>query len=523
MVQFGKRMLQAQVPEWSDQYADYKGLKKMLKRMMKAQPNLLAPESSDYERLQRFPSDNSVLRPVAISVSAVSSADTTGKSLGKMEEGIQAHDADDTDDGVDGHGTDDDTVSLLETSITGGSDVRLQQFFFKRMDAELKKVETFYVAQRKQMVATLIDIEHQFDSSLEEEVLANTGIALDEKDEDDDDEEEEEVRSTTKPSDVELKVSGATQRRRSSASSSLFRPKQPKFAAKRQIKYALMELYKGLAMLHNFSVYNNTAFEKILKKHDKNMALKAREVYLEQQKGCSFAQDAGVYAPKVLQERCQHLYARVFTDGSRKEACNELDGSIGMAVTHPDGANLSTAGFFFGLSAAMVPLITAMLVAEDSQTKSQISSSPAFIALWPCYRVVFWVLLHVTGLGFCMQVWEWHKINYRFIFSFNPSTGPVVRPAFVMAAAAVGWSIALLWLLLELLILLDPCPSLMPPPHLSLPTLPATLLLGAVLTAVNPLPFLHRDARARTANVIRKVAPVPFSLCTVHSPYTLHR
>ena len=58
-----------------------------------------------------------------------------------------------------------------------------------------------------------------------------------------------------------------------------------------------MELYKGLAMLHNFAVYNNTAFEKILKKFDKNMMLKAREVYLAEQRVCGFA-DQGSLSPK---------------------------------------------------------------------------------------------------------------------------------------------------------------------------------------------------------------------------------
>jgi hypothetical protein len=467
MVQFGKRMLEAQVPEWSDQYADYKGLKKMLKRMMAAQPALIdANNSSAYERHQKFSSSDAPISAATISVTV-------------RREGEKS-----TEEAGDQLLAEDDTVHLLQTSISGGSDVRLQQLFFEKMDDELKKVETFYVTQRQEMVSTLEQIERQFDCSLEAQFDNVAGI-----------------------SSGELKIDMAVVNNETKETTA------PKFKAKRQIKYALMELYKGLAMLHNFSVYNNTAFEKILKKYDKNMALKAREIYLAKQQGCAFALQEGWLTPKSLQERCQHLYARVFTNGSRKEACAELDGSIGMLAMHPDGANISVAGFCFGCSVTLIPVISLMLVAED-KNGGKIATHPEFEAMWPVFRVVLWVLLHVTGIGLCMEVWERHKVNYRFIFSFNPSTGPNIRPAFVIATAAIGWAIALSLLLLQMILLLDPCPSLFAKPDVSLPTLPSILFFSAMLTVANPLPLLHRDARARVARVVRKIITVPISLRT---------
>jgi SPX domain protein involved in polyphosphate accumulation len=59
--------------------------------------------------------------------------------------------------------------------------------------------------------------------------------------------------------------------------------------------------FVGLVMLHNFSVYNDTAFEKILKKHDKNMRLQARTKYLHFEKQCSFSDQSGSISVRALQ------------------------------------------------------------------------------------------------------------------------------------------------------------------------------------------------------------------------------
>ena len=101
---------------------------------------------------------------------------------------------------------------------------------------------------------------------------------------------------------------------------------------------------------------------------------------------------------------------------------------------------------------------------------------------------MFWLLLHITGFAVTMELWERCKVNYRFIFSFNPSTGPIIRPASLTAIAGAGWVLALLSLLLEMLQLLRPCPDFFGDGvGIAPPVLPSVAFFGLIFAAINPL------------------------------------
>ena len=93
-----------------------------------------------------------------------------------------------------------------------------------------------------------------------------------------------------------------------------------------------------------------------------------------------------------------------------------------------------------------------------------------------------------------------------------PHSSPNLRPAAVLAIAAVGLMICGAALFLQIVQLLDPCPALFAKPNLAQPMLPAIVCFGALLAAANPLPLLHRDARARVAKTMKKLVCVPLSL-----------
>jgi hypothetical protein len=60
--------------------------------------------------------------------------------------------------------------------------------------------------------------------------------------------------------------------------------------ARQQLKYGLIELHRGVNMLHSFGVLNNTGVIKILKKHDKAARWDSKEDYLQKMETLHFRQ-----------------------------------------------------------------------------------------------------------------------------------------------------------------------------------------------------------------------------------------
>jgi hypothetical protein len=85
--------------------------------------------------------------------------------------------------------------------------------------------------------------------------------------------------------------------------------------ARRQLKHAMMELYRELGMLLNYAIINRLGFVKILKKHDKQCGWQTQSLYMQQLKSrARFARAEG--ALDKQKERLERLYAVLFTGGS---------------------------------------------------------------------------------------------------------------------------------------------------------------------------------------------------------------
>jgi SPX domain protein involved in polyphosphate accumulation len=55
-----------------------------------------------------------------------------------------------------------------------------------------------------------------------------------------------------------------------------------KQVSKKQLEHAFGEFYRGLILLQNYATLNAQAAEKILKKHDKNIGLKTKELFMKE-------------------------------------------------------------------------------------------------------------------------------------------------------------------------------------------------------------------------------------------------
>ena len=211
--------------------------------------------------------------------------------------------------------------------------------------------------------------------------------------------------------------------------------------AKHQIKFGLLEVYRGVSMLRNFCVMNWTAIAKITKKHDKVAGWPTRARYLAAAEAVPFRHHREL---KELSERAERAYAHLFHGGSRKAALASMARRTGSSTLWGD--SMFVAGLLGGYSLALLVLLGVLFAVH-----APFHELAGFGAAWPLFRLSFWLLLHLLGFGINMLIYERIGINYRFIFSFDPGGGTLLTPARAISFAAAGWALTLSLFLLHTL------------------------------------------------------------------------
>ncbi|XP_010264986.1 PREDICTED: phosphate transporter PHO1-like [Nelumbo nucifera] len=263
--------------------------------------------------------------------------------------------------------------------------------------------------------------------------------------------------------------------------------------AEKMIRGAFVELYRGLGLLKTYSSLNMVAFTKILKKFDKVANQQASGSYLRAVKRSHFISSDKVVR---LADEVESIFTKHFANNDRKKA---------MKFLRPQQQKEShMITFFVGLfTGCFVTLFGVYAILAHLSGMFSATSEVGYIeTVYPVFSMIALLSLHLFMYGCNLFMWKSTRINYNFIFEFNPSTALKYRDAFLICTSFMTTVVGAM--VIHLLLRSNGfSPS-------QVDTIPGVLLLLYTGLLICPFNIFYRSTRYSFLRVMRNIIFSPF-------------
>lgn len=264
--------------------------------------------------------------------------------------------------------------------------------------------------------------------------------------------------------------------------------------ARKMLRTAFAEFYRGLGLLKTFSSLNMLAFGKILKKYDKVTSRNASSPYLKALERSRLNNSNKV---DHLIDEVERLFAQNFAKGDQKKAL--------MLLKPQQKTSCHTTTYFVGLfSGWSISFLVAFIILlhfKGSQSENAKLQSYAE-SMYPLYSIFFLIIFHMFMYGWNVYAWRETRINYPFIFEFAPGTELRSREIFFVCTCLTMLGVASMVCHLAFYLngatLLDPN------------SIPFGTLLVCFIILIFPFNVFYRGSRLFFLRCMKRILMAPF-------------